>query len=97
MPAMKGGRGRCLVTGQEAPIAILHPSIKGVVGAQPSGASVVSFNAPSLESYGKEERDKQGQGRNAQVQHLCSLCLRRSAELPSAGKRTIIAVWEIPR
>ena len=47
-------RGRCLVTGQEAPIAILHPSIKGVVGAQPSGASVVSFNAPSLESYGKE-------------------------------------------
>ena len=60
-------RGRCLVTGQEAPIAILHPSIKGVVGAQPSGASVVSFNAPSLESYGKEERDKQGQGRNAPV------------------------------
>lgn len=60
-------RGRCLVTGQEAPIAILHPSIKGVVGAQPSGASVVSFNAPSLESYGKEERDRQGQGRNAPV------------------------------
>lgn len=60
-------RGRCLVTGQEAPVAILHPSIKGVVGAQPSGASVVSFNAPSLESYGKEERDKQGQGRNAPV------------------------------
>lgn len=63
----KAEMGRCLVTGQEAPIAILHPSIKGVAGAQPSGASVVSFNAPSLESYGKEERDKRGQGRNAPV------------------------------
>ena len=59
--------GRCLVTGQEAPIAILHPSIKGIVGAQSSGAALVSFNAPSLESFGKDDRDKQGQGRNAPV------------------------------
>ncbi len=27
--------GRCLVTGEEGPIEILHPSIKGVMGAQP--------------------------------------------------------------
>lgn len=59
--------GRCLVTGQKAPVAILHPSIKGIVGAQPSGATLVGFNAPSLESFGKEDRDKQGQGRNAPV------------------------------
>ena len=60
--------GRCLVTGEEGPIAILHPSIKGVMGAQPSGASLVSFNAPAFESYGKESaRDNQGQGRNAPV------------------------------
>ena len=39
--------GRCLVTGEEGPIAILHPSIKGVMGAQSSGASLVSFNAPA--------------------------------------------------
>lgn len=60
--------GRCLVTGEEGPVAILHPSIKGVMGAQSSGASLVSFNAPAFESYGKESaRDNQGQGRNAPV------------------------------
>ena len=60
--------GRCLITGEEGPIALLHPSIKGVMGAQSSGASLVSFNAPAFESYGKESaRDNQGQGRNAPV------------------------------
>ena len=52
---------RCLVTGQKAPLARLHPSIKGIMGAQSSGASLVSFNAPSFESYGHE------QGANAPV------------------------------
>ena len=63
----KAEMGRCLVTGQKAPVAILHPSVNGVVGARPSGATLVSFNAPSLESFGKDDRDKQGQGRNAPV------------------------------
>lgn len=63
----KAEMGRCLVTGQKAPVAILHPSIKGIVGAQSSGAALVSFNAPSLESFGKDDRDKQGQGCNAPV------------------------------
>lgn len=54
---------RCLVTGEEAPIARLHPKIKGVVGAQSSGASLVSFNAPAFESYGRED----AQGLNAPV------------------------------
>ena len=56
-------RGRCLVTGEEGPIAILHPSIKGVAGAQPTGASLVSFNAPAYESFGRRE----AQGLNAPV------------------------------
>src|SRR6266404_4120558 len=34
----------CLVTGEQAPVARLHPSIKGVWGAQTSGASIISFN-----------------------------------------------------
>lgn len=52
---------RCLVTGQKASFARLHPNIKGVMGAQSSGAALVSFNAPSFESYGHE------QGANAPV------------------------------
>lgn len=45
----------CLVTGRHAPLARLHPSIKGVNGAQSSGASLVSFNAPAFCSYGHEQ------------------------------------------
>ena len=54
---------QCLVTGQEHPIARLHPSIKGVRNAQSSGASLISFNAPAYDSYGH----KDGQGLNAPV------------------------------
>lgn len=45
----------CLVTGRQAPAAILHPSIKGVMGAQSSGASLVSYNATAFESFEKEQ------------------------------------------
>ena len=39
-----------------------------------SGASLVSFNAPAFESYGKEmARDDQGQGRNAPVGKYAAL------------------------
>lgn len=52
---------RCLVTGRREPLAQLHPNIKGVQGAQSSGATLVSFNAPAFCSYGHE------QGANAPV------------------------------
>lgn len=51
----------CLVTGERTPVARLHPSIKGVFGAQSSGASIVSFNLDAFESYGKS------QGENAPI------------------------------
>lgn len=51
----------CLVTGERMPVARLHPAIKGVNGAQSSGASIVSFNLESFGSYGKS------QGENAPV------------------------------
>ncbi|MCF8011166.1 MAG: type I-C CRISPR-associated protein Cas8c/Csd1 [Clostridiales bacterium] len=46
---------QCLVTGKATGIARLHPSIKGVSGAHPSGASLVSFNCNAFTSYGKEQ------------------------------------------
>ncbi|WP_367872482.1 type I-C CRISPR-associated protein Cas8c/Csd1 [Luteolibacter sp. Populi] len=46
---------QCLLSGEEVPIARLHPKIKGVTGAQAAGASLVSFNAPAYESYGREQ------------------------------------------
>ncbi|THG83810.1 type I-C CRISPR-associated protein Cas8c/Csd1 [Pseudomonas sp. A-1] len=53
--------GICLVSGAQQPLARLHPAIKGVNGAQSSGASIVSFNLEAFSSYGKS------QGENAPV------------------------------
>lgn len=62
-PADDAPMGLCLVDGRTLPIQRLHASIKGVWGAQSSGANIVSFNARAFESYGKTER----QGENAPV------------------------------
>jgi CRISPR-associated protein Csd1 len=53
--------GLCLVSGEADHISTLHTAIKGVWGAQSSGANIVSFNLPAFRSFGKE------QGRNAPV------------------------------
>lgn len=53
--------GICLVSGEAASIERLHPAIKGVWGAQTSGANIVSFNLDAFNSYGK------AQGANAPV------------------------------
>ena len=47
----------CLVSGEPGPVARLHPSIKGVWGAQSSGAALVSFNLDAFTSYGHEQGD----------------------------------------
>lgn len=54
-PEDTSAKGVCLVTGRSGSIALVHPSIKGVAGAQSSGAALVSFNCPSFTSYGKEQ------------------------------------------
>lgn len=68
---IKGGEEKeqvCLVTGQKTPIAQLHPSIKGVRGTNPQGASIVSFNLDSFKSFGKE------QGLNSPVGEAATFC-----------------------
>ena len=57
----EGSTGLCLVTGAQAPIARLHPSVKGIKGAKSSGASLVSFNHKAFTSFGKV------QGANAPI------------------------------
>lgn len=51
-----GQQMQCLVTGKTAAIARTHePKIKGVWGAQSSGALLVSYNFKATESYGKTQ------------------------------------------
>ena len=51
---------QCLVTGELAPITILHPIIKGLYQGQPMGNSLVSFNADAYESYNTSNKKRQG-------------------------------------
>lgn len=46
---------QCLISGKVEPVAKIHQKIKGVVGAQSAGASLVSFNDNAFCSYGKEQ------------------------------------------
>ena len=56
-----GVKAMCLITGDTLPVERLHTAIKGVWGAQTSGANIVSFNLDAFNSYGKS------QGANAPV------------------------------
>ena len=49
---------QCLVSGKNEPIAKTHQKIKGVVDAQPAGASLVSFNNDAFCSYGKNDETR---------------------------------------
>lgn len=65
--------GICLVTGEKAEISRIHRSIKGVSGAQSSGAALVSFNAPAFESYGKEQSYNAPVGKYAEFAYTTAL------------------------
>lgn len=55
------GTAFCLVSGEPALVERTHTAIKGVWGAQSSGANIVSFNLDAFNSYGKR------QGANAPI------------------------------
>lgn len=65
--------GICLVTGKPAEISRIHRMIKGVPGAQASGAALVSFNAPAFESYGKEQSYNAPVGKYAEFAYTTAL------------------------
>lgn len=65
--------GICLVTGKAAEISRIHRAIKGVPGAQSSGAALVSFNAPAFESYGKEQSYNAPVGKYAEFAYTTAL------------------------
>lgn len=74
--------GRCLVSGEIGPLARLHPSIKNVNGAQSSGASIVSFNQSSFESYGKSQGENSPISESVAFAYTTALnyLLRRDAD-----------------
>lgn len=79
---------RCLVTGQTGTLARLHPSIKGVAGAQSSGASLVSFNAPAFCSFEHE------QGANAPVSNYAAFAYTTALSTLLADRNRVSRVGD---
>ena len=68
-----GDMQQCLVTGRLDTIEAVHPSVKGVDGAQSSGAALVSFNAPAFCSYGQEQNFNAPVGKYAAFAYTSAL------------------------
>jgi len=51
---------QCLVTGDIAPVARLHPSLKGVSGTLQGRGTLVGFNKPSFRSYNRDSKAEKG-------------------------------------
>lgn len=79
----------CLITGEQARLARLHPMIKGVEGAQSSGAALVSFNQDAFQSLGKEQGGNAPTGEAAAFRYGTALnhMLRRDG--PNRVRRPI--------
>ncbi len=71
--SVEGIKCQCLVTGAYEPVETVHPSVKGVLGAQSSGAALVSFNAPAFCSYGKEQNLNAPVGKTAAFAYTSAL------------------------
>lgn len=82
-------QGRCLITGKLAPIARLHPSIKGLLGAQSSGAALVAFNAPAYESY------EHKQGDNAPVSEYAAFAYTTALNTLLASKHNYMRIGDM--
>lgn len=83
----------CLVSGEDDEIAQLHNAIKGVRGAQSSGANIVSFNLAAFKSFGKEQGFNAPVGKHAEfayVTALNSLLDKDSRQKVQAGDATTV-------
>ena len=79
---------RCLVTGQTGTLARLHPSIKGVAGAQSSGASLVSFNDSAFCSF------EHKQGANAPVSNYAAFAYTTALNTLLADRNRVSRVGD---
>jgi len=89
--------GVCMISGEVAPIARLHHSIKGVGGAQSSGASIVSFNQDSFTSFNKNQGDNSPVSKQIADQYVKALnyLLRKETKRKLAIGDATTVFWAI--
>ena len=87
------GGAPCLVTGATGALATLHPTVKGVAGAQSSGASLVSFNNDAETSHGKKQGENAPTSEAAAFAYgtaLNALLARGSGRSMRLGDMTVV-------
>lgn len=89
-------QGLCLVTGKYEPIERVHPAIKGVLGAQTSGAAIVSFNRPAFLSYGKDQGYNAPISKRAAFAYTALLTSLVSQQSVRVGDMTVVFWAEAP-
>lgn len=83
----------CLVTGNKEMPVRLHTAIKGVWGAQTSGANIVSFNLDAFRSFGKEQGLNAPVGKKTEFAYttaLNTLLLKGSRQRIQVGDATTV-------
>lgn len=91
----EGEEGICLISGQKDVIERLHPKIKGVSGAQSSGANIVSFNLESFTSYGKEQSYNSPVGKRAAFKYgtILNYLLRKGSKQKVLFGDSTLVYW----
>lgn len=79
----------CLISGDHGPVARLHPTIKGVEGAQTAGAALVSFNLDAFKSLGKDQGDNAPTGQAAAFRYGAALNHLLTRDGPNRIRRPI--------
>ena len=90
----EGDKRQCLVSGRVDVIESVHPAVKGVAGAQSSGAALVSFNAPAFCSYGQEQNYNAPVGKQAAFAYTAALnCLLADKNAVQRIGDTTVVCW----
>lgn len=83
---------QCLISGETDALELVHPALKGVDGAQSSGAALVSFNAPAFCSYRREQGFNAPIGKKAAFAYTSALnhLLADRADVQHIGDTTVV-------
>ncbi|HBJ59090.1 MAG TPA: type I-C CRISPR-associated protein Cas8c/Csd1 [Verrucomicrobia bacterium] len=82
-----------LVSGEQDAIALLHPALKGIPGANTTGANIVSFNFPAARSFGKAQGNNSPVGVRSAFAYttaLNTLLAKDSKQKISVGDATVV-------
>lgn len=89
----------CSISGETDVFERLHTSIKGVWGAQSSGANIVSFNKEAFNSFGKEQGANAPVGKRAAFAYTTALnylLSKESMQRIQVGDASTVFWSEIP-